>query len=105
MICSFDELLTLLLINSSEYFASKYRTHTPVETNDEIKTKRNKFSLFQDVDVEESIILEWRVKIFLSIIFNYLHIGVTGSKPGHVRLKDIWAHTLTCIEKKSIWLI
>ena len=53
-----------------------YCTHTPMEINDGIKTKRNIFSLLQGVDVEESTFYNGGLKtsyqqflIFLSLMF------------------------------------
>ena len=37
-----------------------------------------------------------------NITFPYKTSGVTGSKPGQVRLKDFWVHKLAWIEKKSV---
>ena len=42
--------------------------HTPRETSDKIKIKRNTFSLASDNDAEESMFFESKVKKFLSII-------------------------------------
>ena len=38
--------------------------HTPKETNEEIKIKRNTFSLAADVDVEESVFFNAELKLF-----------------------------------------
>ena len=46
--------------------------HTPEETNEEIKTKRNSFSLFSDVAVEESMFFYAELKLlFQPIIFKF----------------------------------
>ena len=37
--------------------------HTPKETNEEIKIKRNTFSLVADVDVEESVFFNAELKL------------------------------------------
>ena len=40
--------------------------------------------------------------LVFTLVKCYLISGVSGSKPGEVRLKGFWAHTLACIEKISV---